>query len=183
MRRVVFLDRDGVINEFPGKGAYVTLLENFHILPQAPQAIRRLTEAGFEIYVVSNQGGISRGLIQPETLQAITKKMLEVVALHGGKINRVYYCTHQTSDQCDCKKPKTALFHRALGSKPVDLKNVYFIGDSEEDMAAGKAIGCRTVLVLSGRIQPEDVAQLPVAPEVVKHDLKEAVEWILEKKS
>ena len=179
--RLVFLDRDGVINRFPGKGVYVTSQELFDFLPVALEGIRLLTEAGVELAVVSNQGCVSRGLITQKTLDTMTGRMLEEIQRAGGNISAVYYCPHQTSDACDCRKPQTALFKKALAGRQIKMDTVYFLGDSEEDMAAGKSLGCHTILVLSGRSGKEDVAQLNTQPEVVKNDLLEAARWILKK--
>ena len=181
--KIVFLDRDGVINRFPGKGEYVVREESFHFLPRVFEALKRLTEASCEIHVVSNQGCVSRGLISEATLGRMTEKMLSEISRHGGKIQKVHYCKHQTSDHCDCRKPKIKLFLDAIAGRPVDMKEVYFVGDSAEDMEAAKNLGCRRVLVFSGRTTPEDLAALPVQPEVAKEDLWEGAEWILQKKS
>ncbi len=180
----IFLDRDGVINEFPGKGEYVTRWEDFSFIPNAIDAIRRLKEAGFEIYVVSNQGCVSRGMITLSALHEMTNRMLKDIENQGGKIDGVFYCIHQTSDQCECKKPKTSLFIEAMRGRPVDWESTYFIGDSQEDVEAGKNLGCRTMLVLSGRTHNnQEVERMSLKPDVVKKDLSEAVHWILEKKS
>lgn len=180
---IVFLDRDGVINRFPGKGLYVTRPEDFHLFPRAVEAIARLTKASCEIYVVSNQGCVSRGLITEKTLSEMTETMMNQIRAAGGGIRKVYYCPHQTSDHCECKKPKLKLFREALAGRTVDMKRVYFVGDSAEDMEAAKNLGCRGVLVLSGRTTLEDVPGFEPKPETVKKDLGEAVEWILQKRS
>ncbi len=181
--RLVFLDRDGVINHFPGKGQYVTCDADFSFLPRAVDAIRLLTEAGSEIHVVSNQGCVSRGLITLEGLDAMTAHMRREIEAGGGRLRGVHYCVHQKSDNCECKKPKLKLFKEAIAGRALDPKDVYFVGDSPEDLEAGKDLGCRVVLVLSGRIAEADVPALSVKPDAVKKDLWEAVRWILEKKS
>lgn len=180
-KRVVFLDRDGVINRFPGKGVYVTKKKQFEFLPKSLEAIRVLSEAGFQIYVVSNQGCVSRKMITEKKLMSITESMLKAVEKAGGKINEVFYCVHQTSDACDCKKPKTTLFEKALAGKKINRSFVYLVGDSEEDMRAGKNLGCRTVLVLSGRLTEGEALGLSAKPDVVKRDLWEAAHWIIQK--
>lgn len=180
---IVFLDRDGVINEFPGIGEYVTTLDAFRLFPFAGEAVRALNEWGAKVYVVSNQGCVSRGLVTPEGLEAITRKMRDGLARQGARLDEVYYCPHQTADRCACKKPKTLLFERALGGRPADKGSVYFVGDSREDMEAAEALGCRSILVLSGRTRAEDVQALGVVPDVVKADLLEAVRWIVQRRS
>ena len=114
--RLVFLDRDGVINRFPGKGCYVTADEGLRLLPNALRGIRLLTEAGFRLDVISNQGCVSRGLITRGHLDLLTQKMLRQIRDAGGRIRRVFYCVHQTSDDCRCKKPKTLLLEKQSSS-------------------------------------------------------------------
>lgn len=172
-----------MINEFPGRNLYVTRLEDFHLIPSSLEAIALLTRHGYDVHVISNQGCISRGLLSPEGLQKITDEMIRGVEAVGGRLAGVHYCTHQTSDACNCKKPKTALFRRVLeGKGSVDLEKVYFIGDSEEDIMAAKNLGCRSILVTCGRIAEGEVDALPIRPNEVKANLKEAVHWILKRK-
>ena len=181
--RLVFLDRDGVINHFPGKGLYLVEEHKFHFIPGALTAIRLLTRAGFRLVVVSNQGCVSRGMITRASLMRMTKRMLKKVKASGGKIHKVYYCLHQKADGCACKKPKTLLFEKAMKGLKLKRKEVYFVGDSEEDIMAGHTIGCQTVLVLSGRSKKKDTHAFPKKPHFIKKDLLEAARWILKKKS
>lgn len=183
MKNILFLDRDGVINQFPGIGKYVTRPEDFRLLPNTKKAIALLTSAGYEINVISNQGCISRGLLTLGELESMTAGMLKEVESSGGRIHGVFYCIHKTADQCECKKPKTALFHQAARGRDIDFSNAYFIGDSEEDMQAGENIGCHTVLVLSGRTQAGDLERFHFKPQTVKKDLLEAAQWLIEKRS
>jgi D-glycero-D-manno-heptose 1,7-bisphosphate phosphatase len=180
--RLVFLDRDGVINRFPGKGLYVTNEKEFYLLPRALGGIRLLTRKGFRLVVVSNQGCVSRGLITKAGLMRLTHLMLKKIKAAGGKIHKVYYCIHQKSDHCRCKKPKTLLFKKAMKGLRLDPRDIYFIGDSEEDIAAGHAIGCRTILVLSGRSKKSSARMFTHKPYMIKKDLLEAARWILQKK-
>ncbi len=179
--RVVFLDRDGVINAFPGKGLYVTKSEDLRILPGAASGISILKKAGCDIFVITNQGCVSRKYITAMELESMHGEMRRRLEGEGAVIDGIFYCPHQTSDACECKKPKTALFKKAVEGRGVDFAKTFFVGDSEEDMAAGRAIGCCTVLVLSGRTRECDVEQLVTKPDIVKKDLLEAARWIAEK--
>lgn len=181
--RLIFLDRDGVINKFPGKGVYVVQENAFIFLPKALQAIKLLTQAGFRLVIVSNQGCVARGLITKAALRRLTQGMLKKIKDAGGKIHKVYYCLHRKSDGCRCKKPKTYFFEKAMKPLGVKRSTVYFIGDSEEDVTAGHAIGCQSVLVLSGRSTKKDAKKFPKKPHAIKKDLWEAAQWILQKKS
>ncbi|OQX54598.1 MAG: hypothetical protein B5M48_00605 [Candidatus Omnitrophica bacterium 4484_213] len=119
MQKILFLDRDGVINRYPGERKFVTRWEEFHFLPNALKAIRRLTEEGYEIKVISNQSGIAKGIYSQESLNEITRRMIEEVKREGGKME-VYYCPHREEDGCDCRKPKIGLFLKATQGKEVD---------------------------------------------------------------
>ena len=182
VRPLVLLDRDGVLNRFPGRGIYVTRLSQCRLIPGSAEAVAMLTKAGYEIHVISNQGCVSRGLLTRKGLLAITRALNALIRRKGGRIRRFHYCTHQSSDRCACKKPSTLLLETAAGDKK-RLKRAFFIGDSEEDMSAGAAAGCTTVLVLSGRLKRRDAAGLPDPPDAVKKNLLDAVKWILQKKS
>jgi D-glycero-D-manno-heptose 1,7-bisphosphate phosphatase len=180
--KIIFLDRDGVINRFPGMGFYVTRQREFRFLPGVKNALKTLSLAGFEINIISNQGCVSRGLISVRGLKDLTDRMVAKIVKAGGRIKGVFYCVHQQSDRCDCKKPKTKLFRKALNGRRVDLQSVYFIGDSEEDIQAAKNLGCRSILVLSGRIKKRDLEGLAASPDHVMRNLKEAARWVARKR-
>ena len=183
LRKIIFLDRDGVINHFPGMGAYVTRLNEFRFIPGAIEAIRLLTGAGFEVNVISNQGCVSRGLISLGTLRRLTVKMAGQIHKAGGQLDGIFYCVHQISDKCRCKKPNVVLFKKALGRRRFPLSGVFFIGDSKEDVEAARNLKCRPLLVLSGRTKRKDLGFFKPKPDVVKKNLLDAVRWILQKKS
>ncbi|MCA9400426.1 MAG: HAD-IIIA family hydrolase, partial [Candidatus Omnitrophica bacterium] len=103
--KVVFLDRDGVINQFPGNGNYVTRCKNFHFLPGALDAIKELSGRGYELFVISNQAGVGKGLFTQKKLDQITHKMLRGVKQAGGKIRKVYYSTSRSDSGCEFRKP------------------------------------------------------------------------------
>jgi len=182
-RKLIFLDRDGVINRFPGFGAYVTSQKAFHWLPGALKAIRRLSEAGFEINVISNQGCVAHRLISVQALRGLTLRMLKEIKKAGGEVQGVFCCPHKTSDGCLCKKPNIVLFKKALRRRRFDLEKVFFIGDSKEDVQASKNLGCQALLVLSGRTRRKDLKTFEPKPDVVKKNLLEAALWITQKKS
>jgi D-glycero-D-manno-heptose 1,7-bisphosphate phosphatase len=179
--RLVFLDRDGVINRFPGIGNYVTKPSQFKLLPRALKGLKLLTEAGYELHVISNQGCVARKMITKEGLMRMTRKMCRDIEKAGGRLHKVHYCLHRMDDDCACKKPKTLLLERAVKGKKINKREVYFIGDSDVDVQAGPDFGCNTLLVLSGRTKKAGIAKLPVRPDVVKKDLYEAARWIVKK--
>lgn len=181
--KAVFLDRDGVINEFPGNGMYVTRVKDFHFLPGALEALRRLTERGFKIFIVSNQAGVGKGVYSQHKLDAITRHMMAGVTKNGGKIRKAYLCTHHPQDGCDCRKPGIGSIERGLRLLGKDLsfaRHTYFVGDTKSDIEAGKSAGCKTIFVLSGREDRWYAARKwCVKPDYVAEDLLDALRIII----
>lgn len=179
--RVVFLDRDGVINRFPGHGSYVTRVKDFRFVPGSLVAIRRLTEQGYTLVVVSNQAGVGKGVLSRSKLEQITRHMMREIARSGGRIRRVMYCTHRPDAGCDCRKPGIGSLVRAMKilKRPVtDLAESCFIGDSRSDIEAGRHAGCRTIFVLSGNETRRQLKTWRVRPDQVADDLLSAIDFI-----
>ncbi len=176
--RVVFIDRDGVINRNIDNG-YVRTTDDFEILPNVPEALSKLSNAGCQLVVISNQAGVGKGLITKESLDAIDRMMFSAVAKAGGKIAATYYCPHRPDDNCDCRKPAPGLILQASRDLGIDPKETVFIGDAVSDMLAGRAAGCKTVMVLTGKTTADDAAVLEPAPDYIAADLTAAVDWLL----
>lgn len=179
MEKVVFLDRDGTINKDP-LAEYVTSKEEFEFIPGAIEALRLLSKAGYKIFIISNQQGVGKGIFSRETLDEITAEMLDVMKKKGAPIGGVYYCTHKEEENCLCRKPKTGLIDKAIEGLEADLKETFFIGDTERDIKTGKAVGCKTILTLSGKTKSSDAPKTWQAkPDYIFDDLKEAAKFIL----
>ena len=176
--KVIFLDRDGVINRGRGND-YVDSWKKFHFIPGSLKALRLLNEQGYRVIVISNQAGVAKGVYSLRDLSLLTRRMREKVEAAGGRLDAVYYCPHQKENQCACRKPKTALFRRAQRRFGIPFKKTFVVGDSVRDILAGKRLRCRTILVLSGREKLSRKTEWKVQPDVVKRDLLKAVEWIL----
>lgn len=182
MAKIIFIDRDGVINKDPGgwtEYSYVTHWEEFIFLPGSKEAIRRLTENGYGIVIISNQAGIAKGHYSEKELDSINKNMLEEIEKAGGKIKKLYYCIHQDSDNCDCRKPKTGLLRQAEKELGIKASDNYFIGDGKMDVEAGEKMKLKTILVLSGKSSLEDMRNWAVKPDYIFDDLLEAVRFVL----
>ncbi len=179
--KVVFLDRDGVINKFPGNGNYVTKVKDFHFIPGALDALRILTESGYTIFVVSNQAGVGKGVYSRDKLNRINRNMITEVKKAGGKIKKVFYCTHKADAGCDCRKPDIGSVRKALESLNKSIrsaKKAFFVGDTETDIAAGHNAGCKTIFVLSGREDRRYMRKWKVRPDHIVKNLFEATEII-----
>ncbi len=180
--KVVFLDRDGVINEFPGNGKYVTKVKDFRFLPRVLRALRMLNETGHTIFVVSNQAGVGRGVFSQDKLDRITNRMLTDVERSGGKIRKVYYCTHRPEAGCTCRKPGIGSVDRAfqtLNRTMRSAKNAFFVGDTKADVETGYNAGCRTIFVLSGRENRRYMRHWIIKPDYIAKDLMEAAKIIM----
>ena len=182
---VIFLDRDGVINEYPGHFKYVTSVSGFRLLPRVKEALKRLTASGIPVFVVSNQAGVDKGLYSQKTLDDITEYMLQ--QLGGASVFKgILYCTHAAGRNCACRKPKTGLLNDAVSvleknGYSLDAAKSFFVGDSIIDVETGKAAGLRTIMVFSGRETRNNSDKWTIKPDYTAADLYEAVDIILYK--
>ena len=159
MNRAVFLDRDGVINAAPynaeeGKYDSPYTLADFRFLPGAKQAIRLLNQKRWLTVVVSNQPGIAKGKCSAPFLEALDERMRAGLAGSGAHLDAIYYCLHhpqalvpELRQACQCRKPRPGLLLTAACDLKVDLTESYIIGDSFQDVEAGLAAGCKTILI------------------------------------
>lgn len=182
--KIIFLDRDGVINKFPGNGNYVTKVKDFHFIPGALEAMRILTQQGFTLFVVSNQAGVGKGIFSKKKLEQITQKMIKDVKQSGGKIKKVFYSTSRSDQDCQFRKPNIGSIREAmkLMNKSIHTaRKAFFVGDTEVDVKTGRNAGCKTIFVLSGR---EDYEYLKkrwkVRPNYIARDLMDATQIICE---
>lgn len=143
----VFLDRDGVLNRRPPVAGYVRRPEDVEWLPGALDAVRRLTEAGTRLIVISNQAGVARGAMTTADLAAVEGSMREDIEAAGGRIECFIYCLHGWDEGCECRKPRPGMLYQAQRQFDLDLTRTPFIGDDERDGQAAEAAGCPFLLV------------------------------------
>jgi len=149
----LFLDRDGVINK-KRENDYVKSWAEFDFIPGALPALAILATIFGRIIVATNQRGIARGLVTLQSLQIIHNKMLQVVSDSGGRIDAVYYCPHDYSDNCDCRKPRIRMAQKAKSDFPeIDFHKSIVIGDSDSDIEFGRNLNC-TSLFVGQKIHP-----------------------------
>jgi transaldolase len=173
IRRAVFLDRDGVLNDAirrNGKPHPPATLGELHIPPAVPPAIARLRDAGFLTIVVTNQPDVARGTTSRETVEAINHAVRAQVP-----VDEIRVCYHDNDARCDCRKPGPGLIIEAARAHGVDLTASFMVGDRWRDVEAGRRAGCQTVF-----IDYDYEEQRPMPPaDVNVRSLTEAVEWIL----
>lgn len=176
--KAVFLDRDGVINKYPGDTKYVTCLDEFRFLPKAKAALALFKKHGFRVFVISNQAGVGKGTYSREALDEITEFMRTAVSRAGGEIQGVYYCVHRPDEYCSCRKPLPGLLHRAQKEHNLSLTGAFFIGDTIRDVSAAHAAGCSSILVLSGKEKYRNRGSWDPAPDLVFKNLYAAAKFI-----
>jgi len=177
--KIIFLDRDGVINKYPGDRLYVTSLRKFRFLPRAKKAIALLSKAGWKIFVASNQAGVGKGTYSQKTLDLITAKMLGDIEQAGGKIEKVYYCTHRKEAGCRCRKPQPGLLKLAAKKFKFSLKGTYFVGDTMRDVFTAQAAGAKSILVLTGKEKLSNQKDWEARPDFVFKDLLEVAKFLI----
>lgn len=149
-RRAVFLDRDGTLNIKAPEHEYVATAQDFVWTDGAPKALATLARSGYALAVISNQRGISRGLVSSTGLREIEQRIQRDLAAEGCAIEAFRYCVHGDTEGCDCRKPRPGMIFDLAEEFNFDLGSSWVIGDAPTDVAAGRAAGCRTALVGGG---------------------------------
>lgn len=140
---VVFLDRDGVINQ--DRADFVRSVDSFRPLAGSLEAIARLGRAGYRVVVITNQSGLARGLFERDALDEIHDRLEASVRALGGRIDGIFVCPHGPDDGCDCRKPAPGLIRQAALALGVEPRGAPFVGDRASDVRAAWAAGCRAV--------------------------------------
>lgn len=186
MKRAIFLDRDGTMNEEVG---YVNHLSRFQLFDFTAEAVRLINEAGWRAIMITNQSGVARGYFPEELLLKVHRQLEESLKRQGARLDAIYYCPHHPTigeppyrQDCDCRKPKPGLLVRAAQDFGLDLAQCFVVGDRYRDIEMAHAAGARGVMVLTGYGLGEyeyQRASWPRKPEHIAENLLEAVKWIL----
>ncbi len=183
MKKAFFVDRDGVIIE---DGHYLADPDQVVLCPGAAAAVNLMHEAGYLVIVVSNQSGIARGYFTEQQLAAVEKRIGELLAGEGAKIDGWYYCMHhekgivpELTCACDCRKPKPGMFFHAANDFDIDLTQSFMIGDKISDIQAAENAKCRkAVLVLTGH-GTEEQGKPGLENTLVEEDILDAAKRLL----
>lgn len=189
MKKAVFLDRDGVLNELvlnPATGEYEPphSPNDLIIYPDVIESLRIIQEAGFDLFLVSNQPDYAKGKTTLENIHAVHTRFDHILTSGGIHFQEYYYCYHhpngivpEYSFSCECRKPKPYFLLKAALDYGVDLENSWMIGDRDTDIECGKAAGTRTILVEEAHSSGLRGSR---KPECTTANLKEAVTIILD---
>ncbi len=154
-QKAVFLDRDGTINEYVG---FLRDIDEFHLLPGVSDAVKKINASGYLAIVVTNQPVIARGEVTLEELKMIHNKMETLLGNDGAYLDGIYFCPHHPHSgyegevkelkiDCECRKPKSGMLLQAAKDFNIDLSQSWMVGDSKNDILAGKNAGCKTALI------------------------------------
>lgn len=184
--KVLFLDRDGTINQ--DIGSYVSCREEFVLIERADDAIALARRAGFMIVIITNQAGIARGIVTPRQVEDVNDYLNELLALKGASFDRCYYCPshpdypHPEYDRfIDCRKPSPRMVDQAVADLladgyEVDREASFFIGDKLIDVECGQRAGLKTILLRTGHNEEHLCDRRGVFPDHVADDLYQAVQ-------
>lgn len=171
MKKAVFLDRDGVINEvLTNRVKFVNRPHELYFLPGVPEAIKKLNSIFDFIFVVTNQGGVGLGFMKESQLNKIHDHMIAELKKEGAIIHDVAYCPHKPKAGCACRKPNSKLIVDLATKYDIDLSQSYMVGDTDTDIIAGKRAGTKGVFL--GKSDPLADAVFP--------NLISAVDWVIE---
>jgi D-glycero-D-manno-heptose 1,7-bisphosphate phosphatase len=150
MKKLIILDRDGVINQ--DSPDYIKSIDEWIPIPESLEAIAALNKAGYQVAVATNQSGIGRGYYTVETLENIHQKMRDHLKLCNGHLDGIFFCPHNPIDHCTCRKPAPDLFHQIFNhfNLRAPFNDIISIGDSLRDLEAAQKAGCTPLLVLTG---------------------------------
>ena len=184
-RRAVFIDRDGTISEEVG---YINHPSRFRLFPYSATAIKLLNDRDWLAIVITNQAGVARGYFSEAMIHTVHEKLRQDLETGGAKLDAIYYCAHHPSVgaapyrcDCDCRKPKPGLVHRAAEDLNIDLAASWMVGDRYSDIEMARNAGVRSAFVMSGYGRGEweqQRSEWKQQPDLVAEDLLEAISKI-----
>lgn len=149
LNKLLILDRDGVINE--DSDAYIKSVAEWVPIPGSLEAMVRLSQAGWKLFVASNQSGIGRGLFDYDALAAMHARLFQAVRALGGQLEGIAFAPEHPDQASDMRKPAPGMLRDIARRVQLDLAGVPFVGDSDSDLGAARAAGARPVLVRTGK--------------------------------
>ena len=183
MRKALFLDRDGTLNQDPG---YLGNPDQVILFPTVGESLSILkNEYDFTLIVVSNQSGVARGLISKEDVDKVNRRINELLENYNVKIDAFYYCTahpdFNSKEECECRKPSPKMIFDAVKDFEIDLGSSYLIGDAKTDIQTAKNAGCKSILIKTvyGKESFNALLSENNLPNFVAENFKEACDYII----
>jgi len=177
--KAVFIDRDGTINV---NVEYLDNPDGFQMYIGVAEGIKLLKDNGFKIIVITNQSGIARGYFSEKTLEKIHERMKKELLKKGATLDAIYYCPHHPDDNCDCRKPNTGLFKKAVKDFDIDTSRSFIIGDMTIDVEAGHRMGLKTILVPERKdVVKKEMKESKIKPDFVCDDFYTGARWIIDR--
>ena len=193
MKKALFLDRDGVVNEmvtYPGDEPFDSPQkpEDVVLVEGIVKAIKWCNDRKIPVIEITNQPGVAKGKMTKETAQEIELKVQQLLAKEGAKVDRIYTCPHhprgrvpELTMDCDCRKPKPGLLIKAAHELNIDLGQSVVLGDGSSDVGAGQAAGCKTIIYIHNNNLPNKVEEARQGPADYKvNDLSEVIKLLTE---
>lgn len=146
-KKILLIDRDGVINKKAPRGEYILKEKDFEFIEDSIEAMKILSEKGFKFIIITNQPAISKGIISEEELQKINEFLLKKLKEKNIEILDLFYCPHDVKDNCECRKPNPGMIIEACNKYLINPKDIFFIGDDERDCLAAARAGCKSILI------------------------------------
>ena len=147
MQKAIFLDRDGVINSDIGH-YYIYKVKDFIINKGIVNSLKRFQEAGYMLFIVSNQGGVAKGIYSSDDVDQIHAHLKAKLLENDIRLQEIYYCPHHESvASCECRKPSPYMINQAIRKYNIDIKTSYLIGDSKRDIEAAEAAGIKGIKI------------------------------------
>jgi D-glycero-D-manno-heptose 1,7-bisphosphate phosphatase len=171
----VLLDRDGTIIE---DRRYLADPDGVALLPGAVDGLRRLTQAGCRLALLTNQSGIGRGLFDLNAMHRVHERLAALLIPHDIRLHGIFFCPHAPEERCGCRKPLPGLFRQAACALGVRPERACVIGDKEADVDLGRNVGARTILVRTGHGRDEE-SRVKDKADAVADDLAAAADWLL----
>ncbi|MDZ5470183.1 HAD family hydrolase [Bacillus sp. 31A1R] len=174
MKKAVFLDRDGVLNEvLSDRVKFVNKPEQLYLLEGAAEAVAEINKEGYEVFVVTNQGGVGLGFLKEKELIKIHDRLQELVNEIGGHFKEIAYCPHKPKAGCECRKPNAGMLTDLAKRHDIDLRNSVMVGDHERDIEAGIKAGCKTIFIGAEETKADfQATSLMEATEIIKKILR-----------
>ncbi len=178
---VVFLDRDGTLNQEVG---YIHKIDDLVLIDGAGVAVRKLNQSGIAAILVTNQSGAARGFYSEEHVRQLNQRLCNLLANQGAILDAVYYCPHllegavtSLSIECDCRKPNTGMIESCFKDHPeLDQSQSYVIGDKISDIELARNCHAKAILVRTG--YGSQVETITNPPDFVAKNIIEAVNWV-----